>query len=140
MQTNFKNPKLYDGGGSLDSRWYVYYSFKSPDDGKFRLFKVFISSKIHTKSGKRDAAHQIIKEYEQKLAEGWNPFQFTERKYTNLIVCLNEMMKVKLSTTRKRTSYTYRNIANTFIKFLVSAELGKLCVSDPHIPLYSGVV
>lgn len=44
MQTNFKNPKLYDGGGSLDSRWYVYYSFKSPDDGKFRLFKVFISS------------------------------------------------------------------------------------------------
>jgi len=130
MLTDFKIPKLYDADGSLDSRWYVFYSYKSPDDGKFKLFKIFISSKIYTKSGRRDEGHRIIKEYKKKLSEGWNPFQSSERQYSNLIACLNEMVDVKLRILRKRTSYTYRHVVNAFIRYLASKKMKGTMVSD----------
>lgn len=128
--TSYKLPKLYDAGGSLESRWYVYYSFRSPDTGKFERFKISIPSNILTASGRRDEAHKIIKQYKQKLDEGWNPYQHNERRYTGLVAVLDEMVNIKLYRTRKRTSYTYRNIANTFKKYLKSKGLSKLMVSD----------
>jgi integrase len=130
MLADYKNPKLFDADGSLETRWYVFYSYKSPDDGKYKLFKVFISSRIITKTGRRDQAHRIIKEYKLKLAQGWNPFQMRERQYSNLITCLNEVVEVKLLTTRKRTSYSYRSIINAFFKYLNASKMNGMMVSN----------
>lgn len=131
MKLDYKNPKLYDANGELDGqRWYVYYSYRNPDDGKYYPFKIYISNRIKTKSGRRDAAHRIIREYKARLAEGWNPYQVGERRFVNLVTVVNEIIEVKLSSLRKRTSYTYRNIAKTFTDYLISTGQDKLKVSD----------
>ena len=127
---NYKPPKLFDSDNSLDGRWYVHYAYKSPDTGKFERFRTYISSEILTKTGRRDEAHKIIKTLNLKLAEGWNPYQYREKKHTNIVASLEEMLAVKMATLRKRTAFTYRNHIKTFTDWLVSAKYTRLRISE----------
>jgi integrase len=115
---NYKLARLYDADNDITKRWYVFYYFINPDTLKPDRFRVFISEKFLTKSGRRDEGHRLIKEINKKLVEGWNPYQFAEKKFTSISVALNTILDFKLSVTRKRTGYTYRYIIKQFISWL----------------------
>ena len=57
----FKTAKLFDAGGDLSQRWFVYYNFRSPETGKYRRFRHWVPQNILTAGGRRDKAHEIIK-------------------------------------------------------------------------------
>ncbi len=38
MKRNFSNPKIYSANGDLKKRWYVYFSFRDPKNGKLKRF------------------------------------------------------------------------------------------------------
>ncbi|MCX6280058.1 MAG: hypothetical protein NT004_18495 [Bacteroidetes bacterium] len=71
---NFKTAKLFDAGGDLSKRWFVFYQFISPETGKYRRFQLWVPHKILTASGRRDKGHEIIKTINNKLKQGFNPF------------------------------------------------------------------
>jgi hypothetical protein len=33
---DYSEPKIYDAGGDLTKRWYVYYSYRDPETGKLK--------------------------------------------------------------------------------------------------------
>lgn len=127
---NFKNPKLNDAGGDLAGRWFVYYSYRNPDSGKFERFRVFISQQIITKSGRRDEAHRIMAELAAKLNEGWNPYQYREKKYEPLVESLNKVLQLKLVSTRRRTSLSYSYILRQFLQWITLRHYQHMKVSE----------
>jgi integrase len=127
---NYKLARLYDADNDISKRWYVFYFFTNPDTLKPDRFRVFISSKILTKSGRRDEGHRIIKEINKKLIEGWSPYQYAEKKFTGMSEALNVILDFKLATTRRRTGYTYRYMINLLIKWLAKKGIDKRPISE----------
>ncbi len=70
----YRLAKLYDANNDLSNQWFVYFYYKHPESGKFIRFRKVISNRILTKSGRRDKAHNLIKELNLKLKQGWNPY------------------------------------------------------------------
>lgn len=71
IKPNYSTPKIYNAGGDLTKRWYVYYSFKNPETGKMerqdpiyadvnRLFKT-LSTRTKAINILRDAVEDILK-------------------------------------------------------------------------------
>lgn len=110
----FKPAKLYDAGGKLSERWFVFYYYLDPETGKYRRFKEYVSEKILTASGRRDRGHDLVKTINRKLRQGWNPFAVQERKYTTLMAAVDAMLAIKKETTRKRTYGTYKSLVKKF--------------------------
>jgi integrase len=127
---NFKAAKLFDAGGDLSKRWYVYYSFRSPETGKFRLFQKWIPQKIMTCSGRRDKAHAIIKSINQKLRQGFNPFAHIEKKYSSVSSAMKYVISIKETSCRKRTYHTYSSMVHIFDEWLKKKKLENLPVDD----------
>ncbi len=71
-------PTLYDFGGSMkpEHKWYVQFSVRDPKSGQMVRKKIYTGfAKIKQKSQRYAHADQLIKEYTDKLAAGWNPFR-----------------------------------------------------------------
>src|SRR5690606_9827018 len=71
----YKPPKIHDAGGDLRKQWFVYYSHKNPQTGKFTRFKVFRDiNQSKLKQERLERAKAIAKAIEELLKEGFNPF------------------------------------------------------------------
>ncbi|MFZ4523823.1 MAG: tyrosine-type recombinase/integrase [Bacteroidales bacterium] len=127
---NFKKARLFDAGGDLSKRWYVFYAFASPETGKFQRFRLSISDRILTASGRREKAHEIIKSINQKLNQGFNPFAHQEKKYTSITIALNYALDVKKEVTRKRTYFTYRYLVVSLLKWLGTKKLENMAIEN----------
>ncbi len=127
---NFKKAKLFDAGGDLSKRWFVYYSFRSPETGKFQRFQHWVPQKILTGSGRRDKAHLMINSINQKLRQGFNPFAHMEKKYTFLSVAMAYVLKIKVNSTRLRTHHTYSSMLNIFDRWLEKKNMKNFPVDD----------
>ena len=127
---NFKTAKLCDAGGDLSKRWYVYYSFRSPETGKYRLIQKWIPKKIMTSSGRRDKAHAMIKSINQKLRQGFNPFAHLEKKYTGISIAMDYVLSIKASSCRKRTHHTYSSMVKIFKDWLKIKNIENRSVDD----------
>ena len=127
---NFKTAKLFDAGGDLSKRWYVYYSFRSPETGKYHLFQKWIPQKIMTCTGRRDKAHVIIKSLNQRLRQGFNPFAHLEKKYSSILIAMSYFISIKETSCRLRTYHTYSSMVNIFEEWLKSKKMDNLPVDD----------
>ncbi len=127
---NYKTAKLFDAGGNLDDRWFVYYSFRSPETEKFRRFRIWIPQKIITASGRRDRAHEVIKSINQKLRHGYNPYAHLEKKYTSLSAAMKYVLSIKSTSCRKRTSHTYDSMVKIFDEWLELKKRKNMPVDD----------
>lgn len=68
-------PVLYDGGGNIDQRWYVYYAVRDSRTDKLVRFKVYNGlNNIRDVDERRKLGDEICREIEQKLKVGWSPF------------------------------------------------------------------
>ncbi len=127
---NYKTAKIFDAGGDLSKRWYVHYSFRSPETGKFHLFQNWIPQKIKTCSGRRDKAHEMIKDINRRLRQGFNPFAYSEKKNTSILVALEYVLSIKEGSCRKRSFFTYRSMVRLFIVWLKVKNLLNIPVDD----------
>lgn len=145
-------PKLYDGGGDLKKRWFIYYSVKNPSTFKMERFKVYgdLANKLTVKS-RYALAKEIIQEYTQKLKEGWTPFDekreflyrdeilyantakiFGNEKKTNdpIRMHLSKFLELEKIRVAPKTYESYQSKTRLFCEWLEHEGYGKAGISD----------
>lgn len=127
---NYKKAKLNDANNDLSQQWFIYFYYIHPDTGKYFRFRKWISKKILTKTGRRDKAHELIKEINTRLQQGWDPFAESESRLTNIKDAIELALKVKSKTVGKRSRHTYNSIAGMFIRYLEKNKLQNISISD----------
>ena len=127
---NYKLAKVYDQKGDLTKRWFVGYYFKHPENGKMVLFKAWLSTRFKTKAALYRKARELTENINNKLLNGYNPFQHENISFTCLIEALEKIVSLKKQYTRHRTALTYKCYLNNFIIWLKSANLTKITVES----------
>jgi integrase len=126
--SRYKFAELFDKEGDLSKRWYVGYYFTHPETNEFKLFQVWISSKLKTRKERRRKASEIIELINDKLRRGFNPYQQENISFTNLVTAVEAVVEIKCAGARPRTAITYRSYGRIFIKWLHAEGLNSLSV------------
>ncbi len=129
-EMKYKLAKLYDSNNNLDNRWYVYYYYKHPESKEMKRFKINISGRIKTKFARRARAQELIKNVNLKLKRGWNPFTDDDLRVTKLFDAMDFAMKLKSSTLKKRSAWTYDSVIKHFKSYLTKKKLHNITVDD----------
>lgn len=76
IMSNYSNPKIYDAGGDVSKRWYIYYSFRNPVTKKMvRQTPIYGGiNKIKTLSQRKKAAKNLCWAVLRHLESGFNPY------------------------------------------------------------------
>lgn len=130
IMNKFKLAKINDGDGSLEKQWFIFYYFEDPDTGKMVRFRKWISNRIKTKSGRRDQAHTFIKEINEKLQMGWNPFSDSDKKLTSVTEALDYGLRLKYAKCGKRGQWTYKSAIKKLTDFLEDRKLDKIAIHE----------
>jgi len=111
---DFKPPKFHQAG----PEWYVYYSVRNPDTGRFCRYRV----KVNRGSVKerREAARQIMESLQEKLLIGWTPFSEKSAPLsgTPAFTALDAFYRVKAKELRKQSLNSYRSFLRIFRQWL----------------------
>lgn len=114
---DYKPPKLNSSGPC----WYVYYSVKDPQTGRFKRYRV----KVNRGSPKerRTAAREIIASLEQKLQLGWTPQSITTapRGFTPAFDVFDAFENIKEKEMERQSIASYRSFIRSFRAFLEGA-------------------
>lgn len=72
----YYEPSIYDAGGDLSKRWYIYYSYRNPETGKFERMKNIYGSanRYKTKADRYSVLNVYKKRLLLFLKQGYNPF------------------------------------------------------------------
>ena len=113
---DFKPPKLHDTGDC----WYVYYSVKSPETGKFKRYRVKVNR--GTIREKKAAAREIMASLSQKLQLGWNPVTGGQgnKGAVPAFEVFQAFENVKAKEMEAQSLASYRSYIRTFRRFLES--------------------
>lgn len=125
---NFKPAKLYDAEGNLAARWFVFYYFKNPVTGKYQRFTEYISQKYSTRQQRYDHARSVIKEINNKLHRGFNPFIKQNKSVTQISKCLDYYLEAKDREIRRRTYISYYSYIKDFKDWLSTQHYDKMAV------------
>lgn len=93
---DYSGPTMYDGGGDLDKRWYVYYSFRNPETGYLER-QPPIYSKINDFDSVRErrAFMKLVHQATKKILEdGYNPFTDEQEEIKVEVEAVNEPIKM----------------------------------------------
>ena len=126
----YKLAKIYDCDGDLSRQWFVYFFYQHPETGKLSRFRRYISSRVKTKSGRRDIAHRLVKEINARLQMGWNPFSEGDKKLTLITEALNHGLELKFPKCGKRGRWTYASAITKFIEYLKLKKLDKISIQE----------
>lgn len=111
---DFKPPKFHQAG----PEWYVYYSVKNPDTGKFIRFRVKVNR--GTVRERKEAGRQIVEALTEKLLIGWTPF--SERaaplSATPITGAMDAFYRVKAKELRRQSMNSYRSFLKVFREWL----------------------
>ena len=113
----YKTARLDDSKGDLNKQWFVYYSFKHPETGQFQRFKKYISNKHKTKAARFEKASEIIKQLNNWLKAGGNPFQ-TTAQFTRMIQAIDYVYEIKKASLRPRSYSSYNTVMKKFKTWL----------------------
>lgn len=72
--------KLYDAGGNIKAKWYVYYSVRNPETGLMERKKIRGLNHIKTLRERRATGNLIRDTINQLLRERWTPFEKKEKE------------------------------------------------------------
>ena len=135
---NYRLTKLNDADGRLDKQWFVYFYYRHPETGSMTRFRKWISIRIKTKSGRRQKASELKKIYDNKLKQGWNPFQEEEVRLTGIEDALDFALKYKKATRKKRTYQTYSSVIGMFKKYLKRENLLRISSEEMNAKIAQG--
>ena len=125
---DFKLPKVFDADGDITRRWYVYYSYRNPDDRQWSRFRIYISTGISSRTKRYVKANEIITDLRKKLLSGYNPFREQAQGFS-FKMAMKFAVDYKLSCTGKRTSFTYRSIVKLFMKWAKENRMDEMPVA-----------
>lgn len=135
-RVEYKKPQIYDAGGNMKKQWFVFYSFRNPDTGKFERFKIFkdINSQ-KTKAERKDLA-----DYYRQVCLGWlekggtphTPLgSVNANNEQNIITCIAKFIQFSETTkTRPNTKAKYRLQLTVFKNWLIEQGHEGLTISQ----------
>jgi integrase len=124
-------PHLNYSGGDTSKQWYVEYGVRNPKTDKMERFRVYEGLSDSDSEKRVVAAEQIIKEFTEKLRNGWSPFLADEKFVYDDELVYNEIAKV----------YGTMRLANATIRLYSSEWLKNIAAKvDPEgtLPTYKG--
>lgn len=108
-------PKLYDANGNMRKKWFVYFSYRNPADNKMTRFRVFEGfGTLYTKKERYAHAEILIRDYTQRLNQGWNPFE-TDRKGAIYVDNLRYATVARVFTNARSENKTFNYYSNLFL-------------------------
>lgn len=125
----YKPAKLYDYGGDLSKRWRVDYYYTHPETGKFHPFRKWVPI-LHTKKARRLKAKEIIQEINDKLDDGFNPFESEIKPFTKLTEAMASIVEFKENTQKKNASRNYKSRVNQLVEWLKEKNIASIKVGD----------
>lgn len=112
--------------------WYVYYSYRNPETGFLKPFKVRNDiNRIKDLKERRAYGVDLVAKTNKLLRAGWSPFVTVEKTVNplgklTLTEAMDEMLKIKLSELRGRSNTTYKSVKKIFATFLEENGLSKI--------------
>lgn len=122
---NYKNIKIVDHNGDISKRWCIEYYYLHPDTLKFERHRVWVSSKLKTRTARYADIKQERDTLTQKLACGYSPYQITETRIT-IQQALTKIIELKTPYLGKRAKSDYKSITKNFCDWLIKKELQHL--------------
>ena len=120
----FSAPKIYDAGGDLTKRWYVYYSFRNPKTGKLeRQTPIYGgANKYKTKTDRMEVLSMYRRSLHDFLKRGFNPYEDNSDLLTQFqssdIHTENSSQKVVASAETKVEEKSRTSISDAFAQVL----------------------
>lgn len=117
----YKEPEIYDAGGDMSKQWFVFYSFKNPETGKFQRFKIFRDINSHKlKTDRTEAAKAIRQAMSELLAEGFSPFNLFRPELDDFTIfnCIDTFLKSVEGGMRKKSFKKYELTLLIFKKWI----------------------
>lgn len=121
MKKQYSTPALYDAGGDLQKRWYVYYTFRSPVSGKLER-QPSLDAGINQHRNKEDRYHAakiLIQVVSDILENGYNPYTDESAYAQDQIRQLSVPEAVEFVLRLKKSQYTtgYKSFESHLRKF-----------------------
>lgn len=131
MENTYSKVVINDYNGDLSQRWYVYFSFQDPDNGKMKPFKYFISQRFKTRTARFNDAARLRDYYREKLKTGWTPFSKSGGEYTTLANAVSFYLENrKPPVMRPRTYNSYKSHLSFFTKYLIKNKVNLKYVNE----------
>ena len=113
----YSEPKIFDAGGDLTKRWYVYFSFRNPATGKLeRQTPIYGGANHYTTKGERlEVLSMYRKSLSDFLKKGFNPYEDN----TDKIVPKSQEKETLLENA---AAINYPTIKECFLKILAIKE------------------
>lgn len=128
IYVDYKPPKLHKGRAS----WYVSFYVKSPETGRFKLFRKRVNS-YHTAAEKLAAAKAVMADIQEKLSLGWNPIvsNACPRSTVPAVQAFESYWRVKEKEMEPESLRSYKSYLKVFREWLRGeglSESSPLCV------------
>jgi integrase len=132
---DYKPAQLYSAGNDLSKEWYVYYYYLMPGTDKFQRFKErYDINRLKTVTDRLLFGRELAKFWNEKLQEGYNPFEIAEKKAAvksgvSTVAMRQQIEQIVNEFCNGETDNAVRNFVqfrNRFYKYIESAEIEKL--------------
>ena len=142
----YTKPKIYDAGGDITKRWYVYFSYRDPQTGNLVRQKPIylkVNQRCKTLSERRAVIKKIRDVLERHLENGSiNPYaqKYTENKIISIHDAFSRALDNAKATMKESSFKNHQYRIRTFEKWLeqnnftgraVSAITKKNCYQFP---------
>lgn len=120
LKKKYSIPKIYDANGDIKKRWYVYYSFRNPENQKLeRQTPVYSGLNEFENLKDRKAAAKILRDaVEGILRNGYDPYSedidVTQTKKYNIPDAVSFALELKANT---RTGQSYIDFKSRIKQF-----------------------
>lgn len=134
--------KLYNCGGDVFKKWFVYFSYRNPETGKLERIKVSDGfGQYKTAEEKTTYAQKLIASINLKLKNGWNPFAKEHMLYRLVedeAIYNSTLLTFHLQTAldgckpdlRKKSYQSYQSYLNGFKVWLESEKLSIISIQE----------
>ncbi|WP_395043174.1 tyrosine-type recombinase/integrase [Flavobacterium sp.] len=126
FKKQYSEPKIYDAGGDLSKRWYVYYSFRNPETDKLeRQTPIYEGINTLKTYRERKKAITILRLSVKGILEtgNFNPFIDTNSvdqvQKLNIIDSVNFVLKLKENTLKDNSYKDFKTRINQFKNWLL---------------------
>ncbi|MBY0485950.1 MAG: phage integrase N-terminal SAM-like domain-containing protein [Flavobacteriaceae bacterium] len=127
FKKQYSEPKIYDAGGDLSKRWYVYYSFRNPKTDKLeRQTPIYEGINTIKTFRERKKAITILCESIKGILESgkYNPYtdenEFEQSKKLNIPDAFKFVRELKISAMEETSYKDFKSRITQFEKWLLA--------------------
>lgn len=131
---NYKLAQIYYGsktGKDIKRDWFVYFSYRHPETGKFVRFKRTGGiNRIHTLKERIEEAKKLQQAINDELMDGYNPFASQEQNYYTIASAIDFALERKKLSLDPDSFTEYRNRTRRLLNKLKGSGLEDMNIKD----------